>query len=182
MLDPCPWLRIMNKEFCKSLFLWSTTNMPAPAMSPFMWEIGDRKTINMISDMRPPIPGTSAFPVTALFQNNTEIGWAAACWKYQNCRWILSRSESWHNWCLFLTGCDDSCISSNFLNSLLPKKSIKSPHSTFMNSNYQHLPSLSKEVKHTRTKTFKRTPCIIRCRLRTPKTQFQNSKLSYHYK
>ena len=28
MLDPWTWLRIMNKEFCKSLFLWSTTNMP----------------------------------------------------------------------------------------------------------------------------------------------------------
>ena len=52
MLDPWTWLRIMNKESCKSLFLWSTTNMPVSAMSPFMWEIGDGKTINMISATR----------------------------------------------------------------------------------------------------------------------------------
>ena len=111
MLDPCTWLRIMNKEFCKSLFLWSTTNMPGPAMSPFMWENWCRK--NNKYDFRR----------TAAHQLLLHSVWQpfskriVKCWKFQNCRWILSRSESWHNWCLFLTGFDDSCISSNFLNS-----------------------------------------------------------------
>ena len=164
MLDPCTWLRIMNKEFCKSLFLWSTTNMPGPAMSPFMWENWCRK--NNKYDFRR----------TAAHQLLLHSVWQpfskriVKCWKFQNCRWILSRSESWHNWCLFLTGFDDSCISSNFLNSPLPKKSIKSPHSTFMNSNYQHLPSVTKKEKHTKRKNFRRSQrCIFKERLWTPK-------------
>ena len=131
----------------------------------------------MISDVRP-LTKLLLHSVRQRFSKAILKGLQPESFKIVVEYWV---SESWHNWCLFLTGFDDSCISSNFLNSPLPKKSIKSPHSTFMNSNYQHLPSLSKKVKHTKkvkkkhTKTLKRTLCIIVWRLKTPQNLFLKS-------
>ena len=178
MLDPCPWLRIMNKEFCKSLFLWSTTNMPAPAMSPFMWENWCRKN-NKYDFRRTAAHRLLRHSVWQRFSKAILKGLQPESFKIVVEYWV---SESWHNWCLFLTGFDDSCISSNFLNPPLPKKSIKSPPSTFMNSNYQHLPSVGKKEE---TYKKKRSRCISKEIPWSPKNilaWFQKSKMWYRLK